>query len=130
MRAGSAGGPPTSGTVTTVRRATPGEGGQASVELLGVLPLLIALALAVFQLLAVGYASVLAGNAAEAGALALAAGGDARAGAREALPGWSHARADVRVADGEVGVRLRPPALLRVLGERLTVNAEALVQAP
>jgi pilus assembly protein CpaE len=130
MRAGSAGGPPTSGTVTTVRRATPGEGGQASVELLGVLPLLIALALAVFQLLAVGYASVLAGNAAEAGALALAAGGDARAGAREALPGWWRARADVRVADGEVGVRLRPPALLRVLGERLTVNAEALVQAP
>ena len=55
------------------------ETGQASVELLGVLPLVVALALAVFQLLAVGYSSVLAGNAAEAGALALAAGGDARA---------------------------------------------------
>jgi hypothetical protein len=100
------------------------------VELLGVLPLLVALALAVFQLLAVGYASVLAGNAAEAGALALASGGDPRAGAREALPGWSRARADVRVAGGEVGVRLRPPALLRELGERLTVNAEAAVRAP
>ncbi|HZC13198.1 MAG TPA: hypothetical protein VE270_04170 [Thermoleophilaceae bacterium] len=99
-------------------------------ELLGVLPLLVALALAVFQLLAVGYASVLAGNAAEAGALALAAGGDARAGAREALPGWSRARADVRVRGGEVGVRLRPPALLKVLGERLAVNAEAAVRAP
>jgi pilus assembly protein CpaE len=113
-----------------VPRAAPREAGQASVELLGVLPLLIALALAVFQLLAVGYASVLAGNAAEAGALALAAGGDARAGVREALPGWSRTRAEVRVAGGEVGVRLQPPALLQVLGERLTVNAKALVRAP
>ncbi len=106
------------------------EHGQASVELLGVLPLLVALALAVFQLLSVGYASVLAGNAAEAGALALAAGGDARAGAREALPGWSRARAEVSVSGGRVGVRLRPPALLHALGERLTVTGEAAVEAP
>jgi hypothetical protein len=111
-------------------RAGPRESGQASVELLGALPVLIAVALAVFQLLTVGYASVLAGNAAEAGALALATGGDARAGAREALPGWSRARAEVRVAGGEVAVRLRPPALLRALGERLTVNARAAVEAP
>ena len=106
------------------------ESGQASVELLGVLPLLIALALAVFQLLAVGYASVLAGSAAEAGALALAAGGDPRAGVREALPGWSRARAEMHVSGGEVRVRLRPPALLRALGERLTVTGEAAVEAP
>jgi hypothetical protein len=106
------------------------ERGQASVELLGALPLVIALALAVFQLLSVGYASVLAGNAAEAGALALAAGGDARSGARESLPGWSRARAEVRVSGGRVGVRLRPPALLRALGERLTVTREAAVEAP
>lgn len=105
------------------------ESGQASVELLGVLPLLIALALAVFQLLAVGYASVLAGSAAEAGALALAAGGDPRAGVREALPGWSRAQAQIHVSGGEVGVRLRPPALLRALGERLTVTGEAAVEA-
>jgi len=106
------------------------ESGQASVELLGVLPLLIALALAAFQLLALGYSSVLAGSAAEAGALALAAGGDPRAGVREALPGWSRARAEIHVSGGEVGVRLRPPALLRVLGERLTVTGEAAVEAP
>jgi hypothetical protein len=106
------------------------ESGQASVELLGVLLLLITLALAVFQLLAVGYASVLAGSAAEAGALALAAGGDPRAGVREALPGWSRARAEIHVSDGKVGVRLRPPALLRALGERLTVTGEAAVEAP
>ena len=79
-----------------------GERGQASVELLGLLPLLIVLGLAVLQLLAVGYASVLAGSASEAGALAMAAGGDARAGVREALPGWSRSRAKVEVVAGEV----------------------------
>ena len=87
------------------------------------LPLVVALALAVFQMLSVGYASVLAANAAEAGA-------DARAGVREALPGWSRARAHVNVAGGEVSVRLRPPALLRALGERLTVTGEAAVETP
>lgn len=111
-----------------VRRSA--QSGQASVELLGVLPVLIAVALVVFQLLAVGYASVLAGNAAEAGAIALATGGDPRAGVREALPGWSRASAEVRVSGGEVGVRLRPPALLRAFGERLEVRAQAAVEAP
>jgi pilus assembly protein CpaE len=121
------------GARRTAARGSPAraaESGQAAVELLGVLPLLIALALAVFQLLAVGYASVLAGSAAEAGALAMAAGGDPRAGVREALPGWSRARAEIHVSGGEVGVRLRPPALLRTLGERLTVTGEAAVEAP
>jgi hypothetical protein len=117
------------------RRTAPGatasgERGQASVELLGTLPLLVALGLAALQLLAVGYSSVLAGNAAEAGALALAGtsnAADARAGVREALPGWSRARARVSVRDGRVTVRLRPPSLLHALAERLEVTAEAAV---
>jgi hypothetical protein len=107
--------------------------GQASVELLAALPVLIALGLAGIQLLAVGYASVLAGNAAEAGALALAGASnarDARAGVREALPGWSHARTRVSVEGGRVTVRLRPPALLSALEERLEVTADAAVEAP
>lgn len=108
----------------------PGERGQASIELLGLLPLLLAVALAAAQLLAVGYSSVLAGNAAESGALALAAGGDPRASAREALPGWSRARARVAVSGGEVRVELRPPALLRALADRLEVSASAIVEAP
>jgi hypothetical protein len=106
------------------------ERGQASVELLGLLPLLIAVALAAAQLLAVGYSSVLAGNAAEAGALALAGGGDPRAGAREALPGWSRAHARVIVSGGEVRVELRPPALLRALAGSLEVSASARVEPP
>jgi Flp pilus assembly protein TadG len=104
------------------------ERGQAAVELLAVLPLLVALALAALELLAVGYASVLAGNAAEAGALALAAGADARAGAREALPGWSRARAAVTAADGRVEVRLRPPSAVGALADRLEVSASAAVE--
>ena len=107
-----------------------GERGQASVELLGLLPLLVVVALAASQLLAVGYASVLAGNAAESGALALAGGGDPRASARASLPGWSRAHARVSVSGGEVRVELRPPALLRALAQRLKVSASARVEAP
>jgi hypothetical protein len=107
-----------------------GERGQATLELLGLLPLLLAVALAAAQLLGVGYSSVLAGNAAEAGALALAGGGDPHAGARAALPGWSHAHARVSVAGGEVRVQLRPPTLLGALAERLEVSASAAVEAP
>ncbi len=106
------------------------ERGQASLELVGLLPLLVAVALAAAQLLAVGYSSVLAGNAAEAGALALAAGGDPRAGARDALPGWSRAHARVSVSGGEVRVELRPPSLLRALAGNLEVSAGAMVEAP
>ncbi len=106
------------------------ERGQATLELLGLLPVLLAVALAGAQLLAVGYSSVLAGQAAEAGALALAGGGDPRAGAREALPGWSRARARVSVSGGEVRVLLRPPTLLGPLARRLGVSASATVEAP
>ena len=107
-----------------------GESGQATLELLGLLPLLLAVALAGAQLLAVGYASVLAGNAAEAGALALAGGGDPRARVRAALPGWSRAQARVSVSGGEVRVRLRPPTLLSSLAARLEVSARAAVDTP
>ena len=103
--------------------------GQASVEFLAALPLLLVLAAFATQALAVGYAGVLAGNAAEAAALAMAGGGDPRAAARAALPGWSRAHAHVTVDGGEIHLRLRPPALLHALGRRLEVHAEAAVEA-
>ena len=111
------------------RAPRPGERGQAAVELLAVLPAVLLVALAVTQVMAVGYASVLAANAAEAGALALAGGGDARAAARAALPGWSRARGQVAVKSGEVTVQLRPPSLVPALGRRLQVFAVARVEA-
>jgi hypothetical protein len=110
-----------------VRRS---EAGQAAVEMVALVPLIIAIGLAVLQLLAVGYASVLAGSASEAGALALAAGADPRAGVREALPGWSEAKARVSVEGGEVEVRLRPPSPLHGLGEQLEVTGRAAVEDP
>ena len=106
------------------------ERGQGSVEFLAILPVVVVVALAAAQLLAVGYSSVLAGNAAEAGALALAGGGDPRAAARAAIPGWSRARAQVSVKGGQVSVRLRPPTLLRAFTGELGVSARAAVEAP
>jgi hypothetical protein len=102
--------------------------GQALVEFLGAVPAVMVLGLVLFQLLAVGYAHVAAGGAAEAGALALAAGADAEAGAREALPGWTRARARVRVSGGTVRVALRPPSPLRAVSRKLEVRVDAAVE--
>jgi hypothetical protein len=107
-----------------------GTRGQATVETIALVPVIVAVGLGLLQLLAVGYASVLAGNAAEAGALALAAGTDPRAGARQALPGWSRARARVGVAGGRVAVHLRPPSPLRALADGLEVTGTAAVEPP
>jgi hypothetical protein len=103
------------------------ERGQAAVELLGALPVVVFLALAVAQMLAAGYAAILAGNAAEAGALALAGGADAEASVRNALPGWSRANASVGVSGGRVTVHLRPPSLLAALSRKLEVESSASV---
>jgi hypothetical protein len=103
------------------------ERAQASVELLGAVPALLIVGIVVFQLLAIGYAKVLAGDAAEAGALALAAGSDAASAARRAVPGWSKAGMRIRVGGGEVRVSMRAPSPLRVLRRRLEVGATARV---
>lgn len=118
------------GQATFEATALRGARGQATVEAIALAPVIIAIGLAILQLLAVGYASVLAGNAAEAGALALAAGTDARAGAKQALPGWSRARARVEVDSGRVEVHLRPPSPLKALADGLEVTATATVEAP
>lgn len=99
-------------------------------ETIALVPAIVAVALGALQLLAVGYASVLAGSAAEAGALALAGGADPRAAVKEALPGWSEAHARVGVSGSRVEVRVRPPALLQALAERLEVKSAAAVEAP
>jgi len=104
------------------------ERGQASVELLGALPALLLLAFVAFQLLAVGYSAVLAGTAAEAGALAIASGVDAREGVRESLPGWSRAGARVSVSGGTVSVRLRPPSPIGAVSRKFEVTGQAFVE--
>jgi hypothetical protein len=101
------------------------ERGQASVELLAGLPALLLCALIGLQILLAGYTLTLADGAAEAGAAAEAAGLDGSRAARQALPDWARGRAQVEVRGGEVKVRLRPPAPLQAISERLTVGSSA-----
>jgi hypothetical protein len=106
------------------------ERGQALVEVVAALPAMLVVGLVLMQLLATGYSAVLAGSAAEAGALSLAGGGDARAAVEHALPGWSRARARVEVEGGTVRVILRPPSPLAAVSRKLEVDAEAAVELP
>lgn len=100
------------------------ECGQASVELIAGVPALILAALLSLQLLAAGYALTLADGAAEAGALALAAGRHPGPAVADALPGWALDRFDLQTEDGRVRVSVRPPGLAAV-ASRLEVSSTA-----
>lgn len=103
-----------------------GESGQASVELVALAPLLVAVVLAAAQLLAGGSARELADHAAEAGAIALLQqDADPTAAVRDAVPGWSRGRVDVRIDGRRVRVRLRPRAFLPAVAGLLEATGEA-----
>lgn len=106
------------------------ERGQALVELIAGLPIMVTVGLTLLQLLAAGYSAVLAGNAAEAAALAVAAESDPRAAMRAALPGWSDARATLRVGGSSVTVRVRPPSPIEAVARRLEIERRAVVVLP
>jgi hypothetical protein len=99
--------------------------GQASVELVALVPLATLIALAIGQLLAAGAARELAGNAAEAGAAALLQGGDPAAAARAALSGWARERTTVHVTGRRVEIHVRPRAVIPVLAGHLDASASA-----
>jgi hypothetical protein len=101
------------------------EAGQASVELVGALPALLLASLIALQLLVTGYALALCDGAAEAGALALAAGRPAAKAARDALPGWAEEGVEVSVKGRQVTVRVRPPSPLAAVADRITVTSSA-----
>ncbi|HVF77438.1 MAG TPA: hypothetical protein VNA28_03995 [Solirubrobacteraceae bacterium] len=102
-----------------------GETGQASVELVALAPLIVAVLLAAAQLLAAGAARELADHSAEAAAVALLQGADPRQAAREAVPGWAGGRFHVRLEARRVHVRLRPRAFLPGLARMLEATGEA-----
>jgi hypothetical protein len=104
------------------------EGGQATVELLAAIPALLLAGLLALQLLAAGYALTLADGAAEAGALALAAGRPAKSAAQGALPDWADGDTTVSVSGGEVTVRLVPPSPFPALADRLAVTSSAFAR--
>jgi hypothetical protein len=101
------------------------ERGQATIELVALLPVLVAAGLLVMQLLIAGVTGEYAGHAAEAGALAILQDRDPVTAARSSLPSWTGRRVEVQVQGGRVRVRLRPRALLPALGDLLATSADA-----
>ncbi len=101
------------------------QAGQASIEALASIPLLILAALIGLQFVATAYALHLADGAAEAGALALAAGLDAEPAARAALPGWAEKRVEVEIRGRRVEVSVRPYAPTDAIARIVEVHSTA-----
>src|SRR5687767_10948050 len=110
------------GATARLRRC---ERGQASVELVATVPAMVLAAAIALQLALTGYTLHLADGAAEAAALAAAAGTDPEAAAVAALPGWASDRIQVGVDGDRVEVSVRPPAPLPEISSALEVSAAA-----
>jgi pilus assembly protein CpaE len=90
------------------------ERGQASVELVGALPVVLVVGAVVWQLALAGHTAWLTANAARAGARADAVGRDAASAARSALPRSLERGLQVeRLREGGVRVSVRVPLVLR-----------------
>jgi hypothetical protein len=109
----------------SVGRPPAGCAGQASVELVACAGALVLVGLIGFQLLAIGYAAVMADHSAQAAAGALLNGRAPAEAARAAVPGWPERSLTVRRSRDHVSVTLEPPSLLRLLDDRLAVTGEA-----
>ena len=102
-----------------------GQRGQATVELVALLPLVVLLGALLWQAVVAGQALWLSGAAARAAARAAAVGGDAEAAARGALPRRLEEGLRVRAAgDGGVRVAVRVPSVL-TSGSLTTVESRA-----
>jgi hypothetical protein len=106
------------------------ERAQASLELAAGAVVAMLVGLVALQLLAAGYAAVMADHAAEAGALALANGRAPRAAARSAVPGWPEGATRVRLSGEAVEVTLVPPSPFPSLRKRLSATGRAVVRRP
>ena len=107
------------------------ERGQASVELVAVLPAVLVVGAVVWQLVLAGHAAWMCAHAARAGARAEVVGGDGRAAALSALPdGLERGLHVARRAQGGVRVKLRIPLLLHRWQSPATVSATASLGPP
>jgi hypothetical protein len=103
-----------------------GERGQASIELVAVLPFVLLVGAVVWQLALAGQAAWLTANAARAGARAEAVGRDPAAAARSALPRSLERGLEVeRRGAGVVRVSVRIPLLVRAWTAPVRVSASA-----
>lgn len=101
------------------------QSGQASIELIAGLPVLLMAGGLALQLLLVGYSVSLADGASQAGAVAAASGVDPVQASRAALPTWAHDRAKVEIRGSRVEVRLEPPTAVPGLARWLEVRSSA-----
>jgi pilus assembly protein CpaE len=100
------------GRTAAIRRHGGCECGQASVELLGVLPAVLLVGAVVWQLALAGHTAWLTAHAARAAARAEVVGRDGRAAARSALPkSLRRGLRFKRESSGRVRVRVRLPLL-------------------
>jgi hypothetical protein len=108
----------------------PRERGQASVEMVATLPLVLLVALVVWQLAIAGHAAWACANAARVAARAAAVDKDAERAARSALPRRLESGLRVReLDDGAIDVRVRVPLVVRAWGTIATVRARAALGA-
>jgi pilus assembly protein CpaE len=100
--------------------------GQASVELVAVVPLVLLCAAIAWQLALAGQTAWLCANAARVAARAEAVGRNPRAAARSAVPQQlRHGLQVSRVDGGAIRVRLRMPFLLKSWPTPIVVSASA-----
>ena len=120
--------------VLKLQRRAAAERGQASAEMVAVLPLVVLVAAIVWQLALAGHTLWLCSHAARSAARAEAVGGDGEAAARSVVP--SSLERGLRVearAGGAVRVEVRVPMIARRWRSPVTVSASAALpqgQAP
>ena len=102
-----------------------GDRGQASVELVALLPLVVVIGFAVFTVLSAATAQELAAQAAQAGAVALLQDRDPESAAREALPDRVRRAARIAVTGRRVTVEVEPRGPVDALNTRLLARSAA-----
>lgn len=107
------------------RAGTSCQAGQAVVEVVAGIAVLMFVGLLAFQLLLVGHAHQLAEGAAHAGAVALTRGQTVKGAVERALPDWAASRHIVSRGPGSVRVTVRPPALDVRISRLLEVESTA-----
>lgn len=107
-----------------------GSKGQASVELLGVVPAVLVAGACAWQLALAGHTAWLAANAARVAARAELVGQDARAAARSALPAGLARGVEVeRTGTGATRVRVPVPVIHHRWASPVKVSASASLEA-
>ena len=102
------------------------ERGQASAELVAVLPLVVLVVAIGWQIVLAGYSLWMCSNAARVAARADAVGADREQAARSALPDAMERGLRVeRTRSGAIRVELRVPLILRRWGSPVAVSASA-----